>query len=59
MNHVYPEYALIAVLIAILLAIGVPAFHNGNWVLGTILLVLAGAVASWVLIMYLRRRRGD
>ena len=59
MTHVYPEYGIIVALLCVLLAIGIPAFYNGRWILGGIVFVIAGVIAAWALIAYLRQRRGD
>ena len=57
MAHARPEFAIIAAVIGILLAIGVPALKRGELVEGWLFIGLAAAVAGWVVTVLVRQRR--
>jgi hypothetical protein len=57
MSHARPEFAIVAAVIGILLAIGVPALQRGERVEGWICIGLAALVAGWVLATLIRLRK--
>ena len=52
-----PEYAIVFALIAILVAIGIPAMQRGNLLLGCLTLSAAAAVAGRTALFIWRQRR--
>ena len=57
MSQARPEFAIVAAVTGVLLAIGVPALERGDRVKGAIALGLAALVAGWVVVTLLRTRR--
>ena len=56
MSHARPEYAIVIAILGVLLAIGIPSLRRGQFIIGSLCIGLAAALAGWSVVAILRSR---